>query len=231
MRGKRSAPAEVKVYQYRLGGRYCSVVGCSNNVYRDKPRGIAFFSFPKVPNQRALWISRLNRVDWSPNKYSRVCSDHFPDGKWNAHPLHPSYAPSLFPSENRGRSKKSRKQLASPAEVQRIPIRRRGRKDKESTDTASETEELNQKGLVETFKTVAVQTDSSASEIPVSGFQWVCESKGLNDKSTMAVVPAVREAGCGTDDHRVIGKITQFSSLSETSCRRIKVESRQSWYT
>ena len=36
-----------------------------------------FYSIPSDPERRKRWLFLINREDWIPSKYSRVCSDHF----------------------------------------------------------------------------------------------------------------------------------------------------------
>ncbi len=68
----------------------CCIVGCHNRGTRDK---VSFFRIPSTPGtndtaeavsliaeRRQRWISKINRKDWLPSKYSRVCSEHFISG-------------------------------------------------------------------------------------------------------------------------------------------------------
>ena len=69
----------------------CCVVNCYNRSGREK--GVSFFSIPAVVEhqgdktkelsmkRRHEWIKRINRKNWTPSKYARVCSDHFLCGK------------------------------------------------------------------------------------------------------------------------------------------------------
>ena len=54
---------------------YCVAFNCNNRSVR-KP-GVSFFSFPKENDLRRKWIVKVKRQDWSPTKYSKLCSDHF----------------------------------------------------------------------------------------------------------------------------------------------------------
>jgi len=36
-----------------------------------------FHSFPADQKKRHMWLVAMHRQDWSPTKYSRICSDHF----------------------------------------------------------------------------------------------------------------------------------------------------------
>ena len=81
---------------------YCCAPGCKNAGYGGT--GIKFFSFPtKNPEQRKLWIAAVKRQNpddpskpWQPNKWTRICSEHFLDGKWSRVKGHPSYTPTIF---------------------------------------------------------------------------------------------------------------------------------------
>ena len=70
----------------------CCVVNCYNRSGREK--GVSFFSIPAVVEhqgdrtkelsmkRRHEWIKYINRKNWTPSKYARVCSDHFHSGKF-----------------------------------------------------------------------------------------------------------------------------------------------------
>ncbi len=68
----------------------CCVVGCHKRGGRDK---VSFFRVPSSPGptedeamaeltsrRRQAWIAKINRKDWDPSKFTRVCSDHFMSG-------------------------------------------------------------------------------------------------------------------------------------------------------
>ena len=81
-------------------GRYCCVVGCSN---RDKRDPFKFFPFPiKSKMQRKAWIGAVNRKNWEPKRYDRICGAHFFEGTVSGDPGNPSYAPSIFPPGHKG---------------------------------------------------------------------------------------------------------------------------------
>ena len=54
----------------------CIAYGCTN---RSKSgSGRSFFRFPlKKPELLVKWVQAIHRKNWSPNNYSRICSDHF----------------------------------------------------------------------------------------------------------------------------------------------------------
>ena len=54
----------------------CVAYGCTN---RSKSgSGRSFFRFPlKKPELLGKWVQAIHRKNWSPNNYSRICSDHF----------------------------------------------------------------------------------------------------------------------------------------------------------
>ncbi|XP_038056994.1 uncharacterized protein LOC119728722 [Patiria miniata] len=85
----------------------CAVKGCRNRADPAVKRG--FFLFPKIRTRecrrteefsrrrRETWIARLDRKDWTPSQQSRVCSDHFVQGKPAGlfDTNNPDWAPSL----------------------------------------------------------------------------------------------------------------------------------------
>lgn len=55
---------------------HCVAYGCSNQT----GSGRSFFRFPDKetrPQLHAKWLSRVNRAEFVPSKYSSLCSDHF----------------------------------------------------------------------------------------------------------------------------------------------------------
>ena len=67
----------------------CCAIGCEN---RKNPRSskedtdqnkVAFYRIPADPNTRRLWLAAINRKDFHPSQYTRLCSKHFISGKWN----------------------------------------------------------------------------------------------------------------------------------------------------
>ena len=54
-------------------GKACCADGCTNRF--TKGSGLSFYRFPKDPARRALWISAVDRKNWTPNAYSGEKSD------------------------------------------------------------------------------------------------------------------------------------------------------------
>lgn len=71
----------------------CCAVGCSNRAR--KGSGISFHRFPTEKERSSLWIAALRRQNWTPTKYTWVCSAHFIAGK-SEDKLSPDYVPSIF---------------------------------------------------------------------------------------------------------------------------------------
>ncbi|KAJ8271078.1 hypothetical protein GJAV_G00122490 [Gymnothorax javanicus] len=120
----------------------CVVYGCHNR--SSKGSQLRFFRIPVVrknegeaawelsQRRRALWLARINRKNFQPSESSRVCSDHFVQGRPSY--LHdsknPDWAPSLklgyirYACRKTGReesdSVSSRRQ---PAKVRRASVR------------------------------------------------------------------------------------------------------------
>lgn len=50
---------------------FCSVPNCKNDI-----RGQSHL-FPKDIKLRKLWLKAIQREDWEPGKWSKICSKHF----------------------------------------------------------------------------------------------------------------------------------------------------------
>ncbi|XP_056135085.1 THAP domain-containing protein 11 [Lampris incognitus] len=81
-----------------MPGFTCCVPGCYNNSHRD--RELRFYTFPKDPAQREIWLKNISRAGVSgcfstfqPTTGHRVCSVHFTGGRktYNVR------VPTLFP--------------------------------------------------------------------------------------------------------------------------------------
>lgn len=75
----------------------CVVFKCSNRQEsKAKEKDVSFFRFPKDRKKRLAWIRAINRDDWNPNEYSRVCSEHVVDSWHRDDPTDINYRPTLF---------------------------------------------------------------------------------------------------------------------------------------
>ncbi|XP_055058158.1 THAP domain-containing protein 11 [Misgurnus anguillicaudatus] len=97
-----------------MPGFTCCVPGCYNNSHRD--RELRFYTFPKDPDQREIWLKNISRAGVSgcfstfqPTTGHRVCSVHFTGGR----KTYTIRVPTLFPlrgvnerKNRRGRNKK-----------------------------------------------------------------------------------------------------------------------------
>ncbi|KAK5648062.1 hypothetical protein RI129_002954 [Pyrocoelia pectoralis] len=73
----------------------CSAYGCTNRFSKEKK--IQFFGFPKNPEKLQSWLNRMRREDWTPTKYSKICSDHFLSSDYLLRPrLKDNAVPSVF---------------------------------------------------------------------------------------------------------------------------------------
>ena len=132
----------------------CCVLGCFSRGKRDN---VSFHSIPCVivhqgTKVRELstkrlreWLAKINRKDWTPKKYSRVCSRHFINGKSFAMlysfkctfceggrpaALHEENDPNWIPTINMGYAT----DVADDARYSRLQQRRRKQSEHESED-------------------------------------------------------------------------------------------------
>ncbi|XP_018020293.1 uncharacterized protein LOC108676686 [Hyalella azteca] len=93
----------------------CAANGCTNKPCKD----LEFFDFPENKEQRARWISALQKPDgWQPSVTSKICSVHFVTRLVSPHPWHPDYVPSVFRSlRTKKRDKSSRARQIIEAEL------------------------------------------------------------------------------------------------------------------
>ena len=56
------------------------LVNCRNRSSKESCKK-SFRHFPANKEHTEKWIAAVNRKNWSPTKYSRVCNDHFVTGK------------------------------------------------------------------------------------------------------------------------------------------------------
>ncbi|XP_060924386.1 THAP domain-containing protein 11 [Limanda limanda] len=110
-----------------MPGFTCCVPGCYNNSHRD--RDLRFYTFPKDPALRELWLRNISRAGVSgcfstfqPTTGHRVCSVHFAGGR----KTYSIRVPSLFPlrgvNERRSRRGRGRKVSAGGAATSGIVI-------------------------------------------------------------------------------------------------------------
>ncbi|KAG1655408.1 Protein ALP1-like [Nymphon striatum] len=88
--------------------RWCAIYTCHSRSTTDRIK-LGYYAIPTVRvyegeqteelsrKRRALWLSRINRKDYTPSKHAAVCSHHFVTGKPSAlyDQTNPDWAPSL----------------------------------------------------------------------------------------------------------------------------------------
>ncbi|KAI8438877.1 hypothetical protein MSG28_011214 [Choristoneura fumiferana] len=82
----------------------CVVEGCKAHSSRKENVNelLTFHRFPNDENVRKIWTSKVDRPNWKPTKYSRICSKHFPEDcfvpnsniRWRR--LKPDAIPTLY---------------------------------------------------------------------------------------------------------------------------------------
>ena len=72
----------------QYNGHFCCAPGCDNSSGKDKVAGTkrSYYCIPKDEKRRKLWAKIIPWEEWKPRKHTRICSDHFPNGK--AIPFH-----------------------------------------------------------------------------------------------------------------------------------------------
>ncbi|KAL4230170.1 hypothetical protein ACF0H5_010555 [Mactra antiquata] len=89
--GKRRSPRICGRYRGYVGD-YCCVPGCNNSRGKcsRENRAVSFYKLPTKPSRRRLWLDRIRRdvvnedgktIPFQPKSHTRICSDHFYDGK------------------------------------------------------------------------------------------------------------------------------------------------------
>ena len=107
-----------------MGGHdRCCAAGCNNdkrnenNIKRNHVEKLVFHAFPKNEKKRDVWIAQLEKglekFSWS--KHSRVCSNHFQDGKLTISNPYPTLF--LCPRDFKDPSPKKRKKNERKAAV------------------------------------------------------------------------------------------------------------------
>ena len=56
----------------------CCAVGCTNRWC--KVCSVKLYRIPLPSDRRSMWVTAIQRKQWTPNDYSRLCSDHFCTG-------------------------------------------------------------------------------------------------------------------------------------------------------
>jgi len=106
----------------------CCVVGCSRNTVKDKGV-VGFYRFPsRNLERRGLWIKAVKRInedgsEWKPSANTRICSDHFVNGESHPSRTHPSYVPSIFPTQHvKARGEKDAQRFERAQKRRKHPI-------------------------------------------------------------------------------------------------------------
>jgi len=75
----------------------CCVVGCTlRRGEASRREGLHFFAFPSNRLKRAAWQRAVNRKNWKPQGWERICSRHFVDNCHSDDPSDVNYRPTLF---------------------------------------------------------------------------------------------------------------------------------------
>lgn len=62
-------------FRVQINMVYCTAFNCNND--GKKMKHLSFFQFPSDEKYRQIWKEKVRRLNWEPNKYSRLCSAHF----------------------------------------------------------------------------------------------------------------------------------------------------------
>lgn len=83
----------------------CVVYQCTNRQgERARDNGVSFFRFPKDSKKRKAWVRAINRDEWVPTEFSRVCSEHFTGGWHSDDADDENYRPTIFKYKQKPRS-------------------------------------------------------------------------------------------------------------------------------
>ena len=76
----------------------CAVVGCTLRCCaRTRLLGINFYSIPSENiHKRRQWLTAINRKNWKPTKWQKVCGRHFVCGKPSNDPDDVDYRPTKY---------------------------------------------------------------------------------------------------------------------------------------
>lgn len=81
----------------------CAAVNCSNRQGKGEKRAVSFHRFPLKDSKRLIqWLKAVQRDNWTPTKYSFLCSEHFTKDSFSKRLedqhrlLKPTAVPSIF---------------------------------------------------------------------------------------------------------------------------------------
>jgi hypothetical protein len=75
----------------------CVVYNCAMKYdQRAKVLGIHFYRIPMNENKRRQWIRAINRANWKPSSWERVCGRHFVSGRPSDDPNSVDYCPTKY---------------------------------------------------------------------------------------------------------------------------------------
>ncbi|XP_038604865.1 peroxynitrite isomerase THAP4 isoform X1 [Tachyglossus aculeatus] len=124
----------------------CAAANCSNRQGKGDKRDVSFHRFPLKDSKRLIqWLKAVQRDNWTPTKYSFLCSEHFTKDSFSKRLedqhrlLKPTAVPSIFQlSEkkrvNRGHARSKRKEASQVLVGARDPSKEGGREaDKSSS--------------------------------------------------------------------------------------------------
>ncbi|XP_027731840.1 THAP domain-containing protein 4 isoform X1 [Vombatus ursinus] len=104
----------------------CAAVNCSNRQGKGEKRAVSFHRFPLKDSKRLIqWLKAVQRDNWTPTKYSFLCSEHFTKDSFSKRLedqhrlLKPTAVPSIFhlaekKKSARGHVRSRRKEAGQP---------------------------------------------------------------------------------------------------------------------
>ena len=95
---------------HQFHGMSSYIFGCSSRFYKEC--GLLFYRFPSDIGQRNQWAAAINRKNWEPTEYSRICSSHFVGGQKSNDPTSHAHVPSLFRPYEHSKKRKAEESLA-----------------------------------------------------------------------------------------------------------------------
>ncbi|XP_043852253.1 peroxynitrite isomerase THAP4 isoform X1 [Dromiciops gliroides] len=92
----------------------CAAVNCSNRQGKGEKRAVSFHRFPLKDSKRLIqWLKAVQRDNWTPTKYSFLCSEHFTKDSFSKRLedqhrlLKPTAVPSIFHLAEKKKSARS----------------------------------------------------------------------------------------------------------------------------